>query len=143
MNILITGHHLDLTPGIREYIVGKLDRIVRHCDRIVEIEVLLSVDTLPQKEIRQRAEVTLRLKGETLHAEDQAQDLYAAIDGVVEKLDRQVARSKGKITDHRRESPKRMQENTDDLGNETDEVGDETADESNATIAGAPPSAPR
>lgn len=110
MNILISGHHLELTPGIRDYITSKLERITRHCDRIVEIEVILSVDTLPQKEMRQRAEVNLRLKGETLHAEDQAQDLYAAIDGLMEKLDRQVAKSKGRIKDHRQESAKRMVE---------------------------------
>lgn len=139
MNILITGHHLELTPGIREYIVGKLDRIVRHCDRIIEIDVVLSVDTLPQKEIRQRAEITLRLKGETLHAEEHAQDLYAAIDGLVEKLDRQVARYQGKIKDHRRESPKRMQ------GESTNEIGDEDVDTiaDEAAIASEPQSAPR
>lgn len=108
MNILISGHHLDLTPGIRDYITSKLERITRHCDRIIEIDVTLSVDTLPQKEMRQRAEINLRLKGETLHAEDQAQDLYAAIDGLMEKLDKQVAKSKGRIKGHRQESPKRM-----------------------------------
>jgi putative sigma-54 modulation protein len=108
MNILISGHHLDLTPGIRDYITGKLDRITRHCDRIIEIDVTLSVDTLPQKEMRQRAEINVRLKGETLHAEDQAQDLYAAIDGLMEKLDRQLEKSKGRVKDHRQESPKRM-----------------------------------
>ena len=141
MNILITGHHLELTPGIREYIVGKLDRIVRHCDRIIEIEVLLSVDTLPQKEIRQRAEVTLRLKGETLHAEEQAQDLYAAIDGLIEKLDRQVARSQGKVKNHRRESPKRMQEERpDEIAD--DAVGDTTG-ETEAAVGGEPSSTPR
>ncbi|HWU98331.1 MAG TPA: ribosome-associated translation inhibitor RaiA [Oxalicibacterium sp.] len=112
MNILISGHHLELTPGIREYITTKLERITRHCDRIIEIDVTLSVDTLPQKEMRQRAEVNLRLKGETLHAEDQAQDLYAAIDGLMEKLDRQVAKSKGRIKDHRQESTKRMTANS-------------------------------
>jgi putative sigma-54 modulation protein len=108
MNILISGHHLDLTPGIRDYITGKLDRITRHCDRIIEIDVTLSVDTLPQKEMRQRAEINLRLKGETLHAEDQAQDLYAAIDGLMEKLDRQLEKYKGKVKEHRQESTKRM-----------------------------------
>lgn len=141
MNILITGHHLELTPGIREYIVGKLDRIVRHCDRIIEIEVLLSVDTLPQKEIRQRAEVTLRLKGETLHAEEQAQDLYAAIDGLIEKLDRQVARSQGKVKDHRRESPKRMREES--PGEIADDAVDDTSVETEAAVAGGPASTPR
>lgn len=135
MNILITGQHLELTPGIREYVTDKLDRITRHCDRIVEIEVILSVDTLPQKEMRQRAEVNLRLKGETLHAEEQAQDLYAAIDGVVEKLDRQVARSKGKVKDHRRESPKRMMEEQPSGDEESEENADADATASSTTSA--------
>lgn len=121
MNILISGHHLELTPGIREYITNKLERITRHCDRIVEIDVTLSVDTLPQKEMRQRAEVNLRLKGETLHAEEQAQDLYAAIDGLMEKLDRQITKSNGKIKDHRQQSPKRMSEPPAAAGDETTE----------------------
>lgn len=143
MNILITGHYLDLTPGIREYITGKMERIVRHCDRIIEIEVMLSVDTLPQKEIRQRAEVTLRLKGETLHAEEQAQDLYAAIDGLVEKLDRQVAKSQGKVKDHRRESPKRMQGESTTAS--ADEGADDRTDDGTAETgtADAPTSTPR
>ena len=114
MNTLITGHHLELTPAIRSYVESKLERITRHFDKIVEIEVVLSVDTLPQKEMRQRAEVNLRLKGETLHAEDTAQDLYAAIDGVIDKLDRQVLKVKGKIKDHRQESSKRMEDLTPD-----------------------------
>ena len=124
MNILISGHHLDLTPGIREYITNKLERITRHCDRIVEIDVTLSVDTLPQKEMRQRAEVNLRLKGETLHAEEQAQDLYAAIDGLMEKLDRQITKSNGKIKDHRQQSPKRMTEAPTAAGDGTSEEND-------------------
>jgi len=112
MNTLITGHHLELTPAIRSHIESKLERITRHFDKIVEIEVILSVDTLPQKEMRQRAEVNLRLKGETLHAEDSAQDLYSAIDGMIEKLDRQVLKVKGKMQDHRNESAKRMEDPT-------------------------------
>jgi len=112
MNILITGHHLDLTPAIRSHVESKLERITRHFDKITEIEVILSVDTLPQKEMRQRAEINLRLKGETLHAEESAQDLYAAIDGVIEKMDRQVLKVKGKIKDHRHDSVKHMEDTT-------------------------------
>jgi len=110
MNLLITGHHLDLTPAIRQYVEEKLKPITRHLDVIVEIEVILGVEAPAEKELRQRAEVNLRLKGETLHAEDRAEDLYAAIDGVMEKLDRQAVKTKGKIKDHRRESAKRMEE---------------------------------
>jgi len=110
MNILITGHHLDLTPAIRQYVEDKLDKIVRHLDMIVEIDVTLSVDTPAEKDKRQRAEINLRLKGDTLHAEDCAENLYAAIDGVIEKLDRQVLKVKGKIKEHRQESNKRAEE---------------------------------
>ncbi|HEV7856785.1 MAG TPA: ribosome-associated translation inhibitor RaiA [Herminiimonas sp.] len=110
MNILITGHHLDLTPAIREHVENKLERITRHLEKIVEIEVILSLDSTAEKDKRQRAEINLRLKGETLHAESHAENLYAAIDGVIEKLDRQVLKVKGKITDHRHESAKRIEE---------------------------------
>jgi putative sigma-54 modulation protein len=110
MNILITGHHLDLTPAIRQYVEDKLQPITRHLDIIVEIEVILGLEAPAEKELRQRAEVNLRLKGETLHAEHRAEDLYAAIDGVMEKIDRQALKTKGKIKEHRRESPKRIEE---------------------------------
>ncbi|HTH44840.1 MAG TPA: ribosome-associated translation inhibitor RaiA [Oxalicibacterium sp.] len=110
MNILITGHHLDLTPAIRLYVQDKLQPITRHLDIILEIEVILGLEAPAEKELRQRAEVNLRLKGETLHAEHRAEDLYAAIDGVMEKIDRQALKTKGKIKEHRRESPKRQEE---------------------------------
>lgn len=110
MNILITGHHLDLTPAIREHVEDKLERITRHFDRITEIEVILGIDSSAAKTKQQTAEVNLRLKGETLHAEDGAEDLYAAIDGMIAKLDRQVLKAKEKIRDHRQEAGKRMEE---------------------------------
>lgn len=110
MNILITGHHLDLTPAIRQYVESKLERVTRHLEKIVEIDVTLAVDTTAEKDKRQRAEANLRLKGDTLHAESHSENLYAAIDGMIEKLDRQVLKTKGKITDHRQESAKRTEE---------------------------------
>jgi putative sigma-54 modulation protein len=118
MNILITGHHLDLTPAIRQYVEDKLERITRHMDMIVEIDVTLSVDTPADKAKRQRAEINLRLKGDTLHAEDTAENLYAAIDGVIEKLDRQVLKVKGKIKEHRQESNKRVEESASSTADE-------------------------
>jgi len=121
MNLLITGHHLDLTPAIRQYVEDKLKPITRHLDVIVEIEVILGVEAPADKDLRQRAEVNLRLKGDTLHAEHRAEDLYAAIDGVMEKLDRQAVKTKGKIKEHRRESTKRMEEPADELEEEEEE----------------------
>lgn len=110
MNILITGQHLDLTPAIREYVETKLDRVIRHFDQVIDIAVILGVDTPSDKERRHRAEVNLRIKGDVLHAESRAEDLYAAIDLLVEKLDRQVLKVKEKIKGHRQTSIKHILE---------------------------------
>ena len=63
MNLTISGHHLEVTPALREYVLTKLDRVTRHFDQVVDINVLLSVEKLKEKERRQKAEVTLRVKG--------------------------------------------------------------------------------
>ncbi|MDB5796179.1 MAG: yhbN [Paucimonas sp.] len=100
MNLLITGHHLDLTPALRQYVEEKVTRLTRHFDQVIEIEVILAIEGTADKDRRQRAEINLRVKGDVLHAESEAQGLYAAIDTVVEKLDRQIARHKGKVQHH-------------------------------------------
>lgn len=110
MNLTISGHHLELTPAIREYVQTKLDRIIRHFDHVIDISVILSVDKLPEKEKRQKAEINVRLRGKDLHAESIAQDLYAAIDLLMDKLDRQVIKHKTKIQDHQHEAIKHLQE---------------------------------
>jgi putative sigma-54 modulation protein len=106
MNLTISGHHLELTPAIREYVQTKLERIRRHFDHVIDIAVILTVDKLPEKEKRQKAEINLRLKGKDLHVESIAQDLYAAIDGLIDKLDRQVIKYKSKLQDHQHEPVK-------------------------------------
>ncbi|HEX2539604.1 MAG TPA: ribosome-associated translation inhibitor RaiA [Caldimonas sp.] len=108
MNLTISGHHLDVTPALREYVINKLDRITRHFDQVVDITVLLSVEKLTEKERRQKAEVTLHVKGKDLFAEHSSEDLYAAIDQLMDKLDRQVVRHKGKVQDHHHEAAKRI-----------------------------------
>jgi putative sigma-54 modulation protein len=108
MNLTISGHHLDVTPSLREYVLTKLDRVTRHFDQVVDITVLLCVEKLSEKERRQRAEVTLHVKGKDLFAECAAEDLYAAIDQLMDKLDRQVVRHKSKVQDHHHESQKRI-----------------------------------
>jgi putative sigma-54 modulation protein len=107
MNLTISGHHLEVTPALREYVLTKLDRVTRHFDQVVDITVLLCVEKLSEKERRQRAEVTLHVKGKDLFAECSSEDLYAAIDQLMDKLDRQVVRHKSKVQDHHHESPKR------------------------------------
>lgn len=89
MNLTITGHHLEVTPSLREYITAKLERIRRHFDQVVDTAVVLSVEKL-----QQRAEVTLHVRGKDLYAESVAPDLYAAIDTLIDKLDRQVLKYK-------------------------------------------------
>ena len=108
MNLTISGHHLDVTPALREYVTNKLYRITRHFDQVVHITVLLSVEKLSEKERRQKAEVTLHVKGKDLFAECASEDLYAAIDQLMDKLDRQVVRHKGKVQDHHHEPAKRI-----------------------------------
>lgn len=103
MNLKISGHHLDLTPALREYVQNKLERVKRHFDNVIDVSVILSVDSLTEKEKRQRAEINLHLPGKDLHVESEAQDMYAAIDLLMDKLDRQVLKHKGRIQDHQHE----------------------------------------
>lgn len=95
MNLSITGHHLEVTPALRDYVGQKLERITRHFDRVVDARVFLSVDKLVQK-----AEVNIHVPGRDIFAEASDQDLYAAIDLLADKLDRQVIKYKDKQNDH-------------------------------------------
>lgn len=110
MNLMISGHHLELTPSIREYVSSKLERITRHFDHVIDIAVILGVEKPSEKDKRQRAEVNLRLRGSVIHVESFAQDVYAAIDCLMDKLDRQVLKYKTKIQDHQHAGIKHMQE---------------------------------
>ncbi|MCW7536629.1 ribosome-associated translation inhibitor RaiA [Aquabacterium sp. A7-Y] len=108
MNLTISGHHLEVTPPLREYVLTKLDRVTRHFDQVMGIDVLLRVEKLKEKERRQKAEVNLHLKGKDIFCETSHEDLYAAIDELMDKLDRQVVKHKGRLQDHHHDSPKRM-----------------------------------
>jgi putative sigma-54 modulation protein len=108
MNLTISGHHLEVTPALREYVLTKLDRVTRHFDQVVDITVLLSVEKQKEKDRRQRAEVTLHAKGKEIFLEQSHEDLYAAIDQLMDKLDRQVLRHKDKLQDHHHVSVKRL-----------------------------------
>lgn len=110
MNLTISGHHLDLTPAIREHVQNKLERIKRHFDHVIDVAVILTVDKLPEKEKRQKAEINLRLRGKDIHVESIAQDLYAAIDMLIDKLDRQVLKYKTKLQDHHHAAIKHLPE---------------------------------
>ena len=97
MNLQISGHHLEITPAIHDYVTGKLERVTRHFDNVIDVNVILSVDKLKQK-----AEVNLHLSGKDIFVESIEEDLYAAIDILVDKLDRQIQKYKQKIQDHHR-----------------------------------------
>ncbi len=108
MNLLLTGNHVEVSPSLRAFVENKLERVIRHFDQIIEIEVILGVEKTTEKDLRQQAEVNLRIKGNVFHADHTAEDLYAAIDGMIDKLDRQVLKHKGKIRDHKHEPIKHV-----------------------------------
>ncbi|MBB3222872.1 ribosome hibernation-promoting factor, HPF/YfiA family [Pseudoduganella umbonata] len=110
MNLTISGHHIDVTPAIREYVQNKLERVRRHFDQLIDVSVILSVDNLTEKEKRQKAEINLRMSGKTVFVESVAQDLYAAIDTLIDKLDRQVMKHKDKVQNHNHETIKYLSE---------------------------------
>ena len=97
MNLQISGHHIEVTPAFREYVENKLDPGVRHFDKVTGVNVVLSVEKLKQK-----AEVTVHVPGKYMLFEDAGEDLYAAIDAMFDKLDRQVLKHKQKLQDHHR-----------------------------------------
>ncbi|CAM2140373.1 Ribosome hibernation promoting factor [Pararobbsia alpina] len=97
MNLKISGHHLEVTPALREYVTTKLDRVLRHFDQVIEAAVLLTVDNHREKDKRQKAEINLHLKGKDIFVETCDEDMYAAIDLLIDKLDRQVLRYKDKL----------------------------------------------
>ena len=108
MNLTISGHHLELTSALRAYVTSKLDRIKRHFDQVVDVKVLLTVENMKEKELRQKAECNIHIKGVDLFAESTHADLYAAVDELVDKLDRQVVKHKDRLQKHQHEAPKRM-----------------------------------
>ena len=97
MQINLTGHHVELTPPLHDYVNSKMERLERHFDHVTDIHVILSVEKL-----RHKAEATLRVSGGTLFADAVQEDMYAAIDSLTDKLDRQVKKHKEKLTDHHR-----------------------------------------
>lgn len=97
MNISLSGHHVEITPALRAYLTNKLERIQRHFDHVTDMTIVLSVEKL-----RQKAEATLHVSGANLHADAEDGDMYAAIDALADKLDRQIKRHKEKLTDHHR-----------------------------------------
>ena len=95
MQVNITGRHLEITDALRDYVEEKFDRLERHFDRIIAVQVILQVEKLKQK-----AEAALHVAGREVVANAEHGDMYAAIDLLVDKLDRQLIKHKEKQLDH-------------------------------------------
>lgn len=106
MNLNVSGHHLDVTPAIQGYIEEKMARIARHFEQVMDIDIILSVDKLEQK-----VEAKVHLSGKDLYCESIDADMYAAIDGLADKLDRAVLKHKERLVDlhHNKDSIRRAQ----------------------------------
>ena len=100
MNSHITGRHVEVTPAIRDYVHSKLERITRHFDSVIDLNVILSVDKL-----RHKCEATVHLRGKDIFAESDDENMYAAIDSLSDKLDRSVIKHKEKQQDRRGATP--------------------------------------
>jgi putative sigma-54 modulation protein len=95
MNLTVSGHHVVVTPALKAYLHSKLERVARHFDHVIDVSVILTVEKL-----RQKAEVTVRVPGKDIFVESHGIDLYAVIDALTDKLDRQVLRYKDRIKAH-------------------------------------------
>jgi len=95
MQLSVTGHHVDVTASLKGYVEKKLDRIVRHSDHVMDVHCILTVEKL-----RHKAEATVKLSGGKVYADAVDDDMYAAIDALVDKLDRGVKKHKEKLGDH-------------------------------------------
>lgn len=96
MQISLTGHHVDLTDSLRAYVDQKFERLERHFDHVTNVHVILSVEKLAQK-----AEANMHASGAEIYAEATHEDMYAALDALVDKLDRQLIKHKEKMKNHR------------------------------------------
>jgi len=97
MQISVSGHHIEVTDSLKNYVETKMERLERHFDRITNVHVILSVEKL-----RQKAEATVSYSGGDTFADAENDDLYAAIDALTDKLDRQLIKQKEKIKGHKR-----------------------------------------
>ena len=95
MQISVSGQHLEITTSLRDYITSKFERLERHFDQVTNVHAVLSVEKL-----RQKAEATIHINGATVFANAENEDMYAAIDALADKLDRQIKKHKEKRSDH-------------------------------------------
>lgn len=99
MQINITGHHIDVTEALRTYVSEKMTKLERHFDHVTNVHVILTIEKQVQK-----AEATVHVSGQDLFAQSETADMYASIDGLIDKLDRQIIKHKEKMGDHNQKS---------------------------------------
>lgn len=97
MQLNVSGHHVELTDAMQSYVENKMERLERHFDQVTNINVILSVEKM-----RQKAEATIHITGNDVFANAEDENMYAAIDALVDKLDRQIKKHKEKVTNHHR-----------------------------------------
>lgn len=95
MQLSVTGHHIDVTESLKYYVSSKIEKIERHYDLVTDVHCILKVEKL-----RHTAEATVKVNGGKIYADSTDEDMYAAIDSLVDKLDRQVRKYKEKLVDH-------------------------------------------
>lgn len=103
MQINLTGHHIDITQALRDYVYDKLERIGRHFDNVTSVHVILSVEKLCQK-----AEANIHVAGNDIFADAVGEDMYASIDALIDKIDRQIKKHKEKLTNKHRSEKVRI-----------------------------------
>jgi putative sigma-54 modulation protein len=104
MQLNVSGHHVEVTDSLRGYVESKIEKIERHFDIVSDVHCILTVEKLQHK-----AEATINVNGGTIYADSIEEDMYAAIDGLIDKLDRRVRKHKEKLVDHHaRDSQKRQ-----------------------------------
>ena len=104
MQLNVSGHHVEVTESLREYVETKIEKIERHFDIVSDVHCILTVEKL-----RHKAEATVNVNGGTIYADAIEEDMYAAIDSLIDKLDRRVRKHKEKLVDHHaRDSQKRQ-----------------------------------
>lgn len=96
MNLKLTGNHVEITDAMREYVISKISKITRHFDHVIDVSVILSVEKL-----KQRAEANVHVRGKDIFVETDSEDMYASIDSLIDKLDRQILRHKEKNLERR------------------------------------------
>tara|TARA_Y100001936_G_scaffold250499_1_gene303434 strand:+ start:1002 stop:1322 length:321 start_codon:yes stop_codon:yes gene_type:complete len=104
MNLHLTGHHIDITPAMREYVNTKITKIKRHFNHVMDINVTLSVENL-----NQNAEANVHVRGKDIFVETNSANMYASIDRLINKLDRKILKYKEKNTDYRNNTTSKHQ----------------------------------